>query len=829
MTQNNLATQLHNPGEVDLPRFAYRSIHRTNGTNRDWYNVDDNMLPGYPATGDPDIDRHPQWHRLVRMGDTLYGYMSYADAQGNPIEWCNVGTNTFYDMPDTIFVGAALTAHSSGLGEEGTIRFDTFTIDPVAPPAELVATPGATILDVKYEQADGSTPGDNAFIAQRGGTHKPQVQGNRLRLLEHGVPGSATAVWYEVSDSILANGFVAEFDAYYFDSGLPGDANPADGGGFNVQAGVDPYLNPPVCNAGTGVIEEFDQAGFIGTDVGGGSSGSVDAAGVYTNISTSNGDLWDGCDDFMFQYAGPVAGDFDVAIQFLERFHPQPSNDLDDSRWGKFGLMARQSLTRQSRFSMIQDHLPDLRDGARAAGRRVHETNCVSMYEVGTSIAHPTYFRLTRRGNVVQAWFSDAAGLGDGTLDPHNDCNWIPGHAENWGEAPDVYVGFANSEHNSGPADTQRIMYRILGDNGGAVNTPDRLTDHAGDGGGAYAYWGGPMLARTECHPSFSIEADLWSNGDDWIQDQGDASPNNDGRYHLGLNVWSNIRSVQTNDRNGVPTNDLPNIFDPAGVHFRVEYLPNGNVDVFVKGNAGGPELHALSRNIPPLTVGAGAGVGFSGGTGGESVRAEFDNLLITELCTESADSVTIAGDTTSEGTANVSATAGGADGPSTYTWSIVSDTTGGAVLTPAGANASVTATNSGEVTVKVVAGDGKCADEASDEHTITFNVGVGPFRRGDCNGDGSFEGSVTDMVFLANYNFTGGATPPCRAACDFNGDGAVEGSVSDIIAMSEYLFLGTRLPAQVRPPFGDSDNPECANSSDQRDRNLGCDVPTCP
>jgi hypothetical protein len=42
--------------------------------------------------------------------------------------------------------------------------------------------------------------------------------------------------------------------------------------------------------------------------------------------------------------------------------------------------------------------------------------------------------------------------------------------------------------------------------------------------------------------------------------------------------------------------------------------------------------------------------------------------------------------------------------------------------------------------------------------------------------------GEVSDAVYLLSYNFTGGARPPCFAACDANGDGSFTGGVADAV-----------------------------------------------
>jgi len=97
---------------------------------------------------------------------------------------------------------------------------------------------------------------------------------------------------------------------------------------------------------------------------------------------------------------------------------------------------------------------------------------------------------------------------------------------------------------------------------------------------------------------------------------------------------------------------------------------------------------------------------------------------------------------------------------------------------------------------------------------------GIGPFLRGDCNGDGAVAGQVTDAVFLLSYSFTGGAAPPCLAACDGNADGKTD--ISDAISILNFNFLGGPPPAA---PF-----PSCDRSALETDAGLGCSVPvSCP
>lgn len=92
----------------------------------------------------------------------------------------------------------------------------------------------------------------------------------------------------------------------------------------------------------------------------------------------------------------------------------------------------------------------------------------------------------------------------------------------------------------------------------------------------------------------------------------------------------------------------------------------------------------------------------------------------------------------------------------------------------------------------------------------VTLNGGTGIdaddiFRRGDSNNDGTV--NVTDVSFLYNFLFLGGAEPPCMNQADVNHDGDVD--VSDPTYLNNWLFLGGPVPP-APGPYASS----CSNSS---------------
>ncbi len=70
------------------------------------------------------------------------------------------------------------------------------------------------------------------------------------------------------------------------------------------------------------------------------------------------------------------------------------------------------------------------------------------------------------------------------------------------------------------------------------------------------------------------------------------------------------------------------------------------------------------------------------------------------------------------------------------------------------------------------------------------------PFLRGDCDANGSI--NLTDAIFLLNYLFRNGATPPCRAACDVSASGRID--ISSAIRVLLHSFDAAQPPEAPWP-----------------------------
>ena len=117
-------------------------------------------------------------------------------------------------------------------------------------------------------------------------------------------------------------------------------------------------------------------------------------------------------------------------------------------------------------------------------------------------------------------------------------------------------------------------------------------------------------------------------------------------------------------------------------------------------------------------------------------------------------------------------------------------------------------------VSASDVCGEGR-RSAVVDIEAIGEEVGIGPFRRGDSNGDGSIH--ISDGIFTLSYLFLGNDEPGCQAAADSNRDGNV--NISDPTYTLVFLFGG----GAVHP-----EPTTCANSGDWGDVVQGCDTPTC-
>ena len=91
----------------------------------------------------------------------------------------------------------------------------------------------------------------------------------------------------------------------------------------------------------------------------------------------------------------------------------------------------------------------------------------------------------------------------------------------------------------------------------------------------------------------------------------------------------------------------------------------------------------------------------------------------------------------------------------------------------------------------------------------------VGPFRRGDSNGDGRL--NISDVSFTLSWLFRGGRVPPCLASVDSNANGRI--NIADATYALNWFFHGGPQP---QGPL------ECDFSPLETDEALGCEANAC-
>jgi hypothetical protein len=142
---------------------------------------------------------------------------------------------------------------------------------------------------------------------------------------------------------------------------------------------------------------------------------------------------------------------------------------------------------------------------------------------------------------------------------------------------------------------------------------------------------------------SFALELDTWHNGP--VANDGDGGNvsgwdpfggqdgTGSGPWHVGLDVHASVASVQRNHDLGIRDEDLPDIFDPLGIHVRAVY-EHDRVRAWLRPNRDAIDdaegLLVIDATIEPVHLNAPAAVvGFTAATGSATATMEVDDFAL--------------------------------------------------------------------------------------------------------------------------------------------------------------------------------------------------------
>jgi hypothetical protein len=196
----------------------------------------------------------------------------------------------------------------------------------------------------------------------------------------------------------------------------------------------------------SGPVGKFQDSHDVGGPPAPGSISYNPTSGTYTQ-SGSGADIWDGGDEMHFAYK-EVAGDFRATMRILNATNPP------NVRWGRMGIMARQTCAPNSKYSLacVPYRGEDINnnDPKRHQARRDHLTNGTNYDRQITpqdpdcvAETPPGWVRLSRCGNYFFSEFADDVGGVPGPWCYAGGDTWPPG-------APGtVLVGTVSSSHNT--------------------------------------------------------------------------------------------------------------------------------------------------------------------------------------------------------------------------------------------------------------------------------------------------------------------------------------------------------------------------------------------
>jgi len=81
---------------------------------------------------------------------------------------------------------------------------------------------------------------------------------------------------------------------------------------------------------------------------------------------------------------------------------------------------------------------------------------------------------------------------------------------------------------------------------------------------------------------------------------------------------------------------------------------------------------------------------------------------------------------------------------------------------------------------------------------TVSYDVGCCVYR-GDVDHSGQLPVDISDLIYLIEYMFDGGAEPLCQEEADINGDGLLTIDIADLVHLIDYMFQDGPPPPSCR------------------------------
>jgi regulation of enolase protein 1 (concanavalin A-like superfamily) len=426
----------------------------------------------------------PVWLRLQRQGDVVTGYARSTDAE----PWSEVGPQTFVQLPETVFVGLAVTSHEAGRLASAT--FEQVEIMPASTPPTL--PPGWSAVDVGSVSASGGTLHDEGLFALAGSGADIWETRDAFHYAYTPLSGDGVAVvrvldlegpheWAKAGLMIRQSLDPAAVHHYLLMSEAQGlahqrrpvtggvsDHTPLDGPAgpvwFRIERtgetirlwystgsstpGAWHFIADAFFPAGEALIglavtshadgqiatAAFDRvsvttdgpsAPLTGQDIGAvGVPGHDSFAGGVHSISASGHDIWGYIDAFRY-VSRELTGDGTIVARVASLVGPHP--------WSKAGVMIRSSADPAATHA----YMLMSRDHGLAFQRRASSGD-YSTHTEGPAVAAPQWVRLTRSGNQVTADYS------------HDGSTWVTLGSDTvvLGTGP-VLVGIAVTSHDN--------------------------------------------------------------------------------------------------------------------------------------------------------------------------------------------------------------------------------------------------------------------------------------------------------------------------------------------------------------------------------------------